>query len=117
MTSMLSPANLKLIVNTRYPDAGMGESRHPAGAVAFVVKYVRAHTALSQDGAFEEKRFTRREGALTFCVIQRNFGSLIVEIAEYIEDNSDAVLDGAELDRAIDRHRAVMEARADPPWL
>ncbi len=117
MTSMLSPANLKLIINTRYPEGAMRECRHPAGTTVFVVKYVRAHTSLNQDGSFEEKRFTRRDGALTFCVIQRNFGSRIVEIAEYIEDRSDAVLDGSELDRAIDRHRVAMEARADPPWL
>jgi hypothetical protein len=117
MTSRLSPANLKLIVNTHYPRGGMGECRQSAGSMAFVVTYVRAHTALAQDGSVEEKRFSRRDGALTFCVIQRNFGSRIVEIAEYIEDRSDAVLDGPELEKAIDRHRSVMEATADPPWL
>ena len=109
--------SLKLMTNTRYPHGGMGVCRNSTGTMVFIVKYVRPHTSLIQDGSFEEKRFDRRDEALTFCVIQRNFGAQIVEISEYIDGHSDAVLDGPELDRAIDRHRDAMEVRASPRWL
>ncbi len=55
--------------------------------------------------------------ALNFCVVLSNMGGAALELVQMIGGREDAVLDGRDLDVAIDRQRARIEQNGGPDWM
>jgi hypothetical protein len=86
--------------------------RHLDDGITFVVLY--AAPGARQDIC--EKCCRTRATALNFCVVLRNLGGRPIELMQLICGQSDAVLDGPDLEAAIDRQRAWLAREAVPPW-
>ncbi|MDB5397602.1 MAG: hypothetical protein JWM91_5108 [Rhodospirillales bacterium] len=83
--------------------------------MSFVIRYLRSvppHTCTIRC----EKYCETQAAALTFCVVLRNRGGEAIELVQLIQGREDAVLDGRDLDAAIDRQRMRIEENAVPPW-
>jgi hypothetical protein len=83
--------------------------------MSFVIKYLRTApppTCLVRC----EKHCETQAAALTFCVVLRNLGGEAIELVQLIRGREDAVLDGRDLDAAIDRQRVRIQEDAVPPW-
>src|ERR1700754_4220345 len=96
-----------------YRQAGEKRSpRHLDDGISFIVRYAApgAHQAAC------EKRCHTRATALNFCVILRNLGGQPIEFLQLICGRPDAVLDGQDLEAAIDLQRTRLETEAVPPW-
>ena len=88
------------------------QSRHLDDGITFVVRYA----APGARQAACEKLCRTRSAALNFCVILRNLGGQPEELLQLICGQPDAVLDGQDLDAAIDRQRTRLETEVVPPW-
>lgn len=97
-----------------YRPAGEGRVPHHANAgMSFVVKYVPPGSA---SAVTCEKSCANEITALNFCVVLRNLGGVPAEMLQFIHGQLDAVLDGRDLEDAIDRQCARLETEAVPPW-
>ncbi|HEX4507077.1 MAG TPA: hypothetical protein VH722_15210 [Alphaproteobacteria bacterium] len=86
--------------------------RHLDDGISFVVRY-------AAPGAHHEaceKPCQTKSAALNFCVILRNLGGRPTELLQFVCGRPDAVLDGGDLEAAIDRQRTRLETEANPPW-
>ena len=86
--------------------------RHLDAGISFVVRYA----APGSGKVAGEKRCTNEITALNFCVVLRNLGGVPAEMLQLINGQLDAVLDGQDLEDAIDRQRVRLETEAIPPW-
>ena len=86
--------------------------RHLDDGISFVVRYA----APGARQAACDKRCHTKSTALNFCVILRNLGGRPIELLQLICGRPDAVLDGQDLEAAIDRQRTRLETEAIPPW-
>ena len=84
--------------------------------ISFVVRYAAPRTAWSARLVECEKRFQAKNAALNFCVILRNLGGKPTELLRLIQGQADAVLDGQDLEEAIDCQRTRLNTEAIPPW-
>ena len=84
--------------------------------IAFAVRYVAPRDTRSARAVECEKHFRTKSTALNFCVILRNLGGDPMEVLQLIRGQSDAVLDGSDLEEAIDLQRTRLETEAVPPW-
>ncbi len=101
--------------NYRQSDAA--RSLKPAdNGISFVVRYAAPGPSSSAQADECEKHCPTKSAALNFCVILRNLGGSPIEVLQLIHGKSDAVLDGGDLEEAIDRQRIRLEAEAVPPW-
>jgi hypothetical protein len=90
--------------------------RRTGSGISFVVRYVAPGRSPPAHGDECEKHCSTKSAALNFCVILRNLGGSPIEVLQLICGKSDAVLDGCDLEEAIDRQRIRLEAEAVPPW-
>jgi hypothetical protein len=88
--------------------------RHMNDGISFVVRY--APPGVVQSSAECEKHCLTKDTALNFCVVLRNLGGEPAELLQLIHGQPDAVLDGRDLEDAIDRQRTRLETEAVPPW-
>jgi hypothetical protein len=88
--------------------------RHLDDGISFVVRYAPPGPVRSVVEC--EKHCPTKDTALNFCVILRNLGGDPTELLQLIHGQSDAVLDGCDLEEAIDRQRTRLETEAVPPW-
>jgi len=95
-----------------YPQAGEKRLRHLDDGISFVVRYA----ASGPQHEICEKPCATKSAALNFCVILRNLGGRPSELLQLVCGRPDAVLDGPDLEAAIDRQRARLETEAIPPW-
>ena len=86
--------------------------RHLDDGLSFLVRYA------APGGQHEtcEKHCATRSAALNFCVLLRNIGGRPAELLQLVCGRPDAVLDGQDLEAAIDRQRTRLETEAIPPW-
>jgi hypothetical protein len=84
--------------------------------ISFAVRYVALGDARAARTVECEKHFRTKSTALNFCVILRNLGGDPTEVLQLIRGQSDAVLDGRDLEEAIDLQRTRLETEAVPPW-
>jgi hypothetical protein len=82
--------------------------------LSFLLRYRAPGAALPLPAC--EKHFATEPAALNFCVILRNLGGYPTEMLQLIHGKPDAVLDGHDLEAAIDRQRIRLETEAIPPW-
>jgi hypothetical protein len=101
--------------NYRRSGADLQPGRVDKG-ISFVVRYAAPRSA--QLACIEdcEKHCPTKSAALNFCVILRNLGGSPMELLQLIHGQPDAVLDGRDLEEAIDRQRTRPETEAIPPW-
>ena len=104
-----------LAFNYRQSDVSPQPSRTDNG-ISFVVRYAAPGRSPSAHADECEKHCPTKSAALNFCVILRNLGGSPIEVLQLICGKSDAVLDGRDLEEAIDRQRIRLEAEAVPPW-
>jgi hypothetical protein len=86
--------------------------RHLDDGISFVVRYA----APGRQHAVCEKPCWTKSAALNFCVILRNLGGHPIELLQLVCGRPDAVLDGQDLEAAIDRQRLRLETEAIPAW-
>jgi hypothetical protein len=104
-----------LAFNYRQSGVGPQLSRVDNG-ISFVVRYAAPGQSPSAHADECEKHYATKSAALNFCVILRNLGGSPIEVLQLICGKSDAVLDGCDLEEAIDRQRTRLETEAVPPW-
>jgi hypothetical protein len=104
-----------LAFNYRQSDVARPLRRADDG-ISFVVRYAAPGRCPSVHADECEKHCPTKSAALNFCVILRNLGGSPIEVLQLIHGKSDAVLDGRDLEEAIDRQRIRLEAEAVPPW-
>jgi hypothetical protein len=88
--------------------------RHLDDGISFVVRY--APPGLVRSSVECEKHCPTKDTALNFCVVLRNLGGDPTELLQLIHGQPDAVLDGCDLEEAIERQRTRLETEAVPPW-
>jgi hypothetical protein len=94
-----------------------GEKQPPRtlhGGLSFLVRYTAPGAVLALPAC--ERHCATESAALNFCVILRNLGGHPREVLQLIHGQPDAVLDGHDLEAAIDRQRIRLETEAVPPW-
>lgn len=100
-----------------YSHVGEGlPSHHARDGLSFVVRYAAPGGLCSPRSATCEKYCVSKGSALNFCVILRNLGGDPMELLQLIHGRPDAVLDGRDLEEAIDRQCTRLAADAVPPW-
>jgi len=115
MTSqVLHRYELKML-EFHFRQAGQKQSpRTLRAGLSFLLRYSAPGAVLSSPAC--ERHFATESAALNFCVILRNFGGHPAEVLQLIHGKPDAVLDGHDLEAAIDRQRIRLETEAVPPW-
>lgn len=88
---------------------------HLDDGLSFLVRYAAPGVARTS-GVPCEKHCATKSAALNFCVILRNLGGHPTELLQFVRGQPDAVLDGQDLEAAIDRQRIRLETEATPPW-
>ena len=85
--------------------------RHLDDGISFVVRY----GAPGAQHETCEKPCHTKSAALNFCVILRNLGGRPMELRQVICGRPDAVLDGQDLEAAIDRQRTRLAGNRGRP--
>lgn len=96
-----------------YRQSNVGRlQRRPDDGISFVVRYAAPQGRMDEC----EKHCLTKSAALNFCVILRNLGGNPSELVQLIHGQCDAVLDGRDLEEAIDRQRIRLETEVVPAW-
>jgi len=105
------------MLEINFRNAGEGRPPHRIGdGLSFVVRYAAPGHPCAPRSVTCEKYCLSKSSALNFCIVLRNLGGDPMEVLQLIHGQSDAVLDGRDLEEAIDRQRVRLEADAVPPW-
>ena len=100
-----------------YRQSGDSRSlRHADDGISFLVRYTAREFVQLGHTVECERHCLTKSAALNFCVILRNLGGNPTELLQLIHGQPDAVLDGPDLEEAIDRQRTRLETEAVPPW-
>ena len=76
---------------------------------SFILNYKKTRVLPPATATDHNKSFPTKECALNFCVMLIKLGGEPVELVTLIHGEEDAIVDGQELERAVDSRRAKME--------
>jgi hypothetical protein len=78
--------------------------------ILFILNYKKTKIAPPETATDYNKTFPTRTSALNFCVVLTKLGGEAVELVQKIHGEEDAVLDGPELEQAVDSQRTHLNA-------